>query len=120
MAEASIAAKAKAKIPANSSYDEFQAAADDLFARRMLRLEEVSRLLRHLYREQAQTHIAEKQQKAAIYMASEARSHGEREGLASAQAINYSTETLTLMGDIRSLEEERDFLKFCITHDGGA
>ncbi len=92
----------------------------DLFVRRVTRLDEVSRQLRALYLDHSATLIAEKQQKAALYTQSEARSHGEREGIASAGAINYSTETLTLMGAIKALEEERDHLRFLITVDGGA
>ncbi len=110
----------KAVVAKSNGTDEFAIAAAELFARRITRLEEVSRLLRHLYREHSMCLIAEKQQKAAIYTQSEARSHGEREGLASAQAVNYSTETLTLMGDIKALEEERDMLKFLVMYDGGA
>ena len=94
-------------------------AAQALFVRRLTRLEQVSVLLRNLYREHAQCLIAEKQHKANIYLSSEARSHGEREGIASAQSVSLSTETLLLKGEISSLEEERDFLRFCIEHDGG-
>lgn len=106
-----------------STSDVLAALADEssqLFARRITRLEQVSILLRHLYKEHAQTLIAEKQQKANIYLSSEAKSHGEREGLASAQAINYSTEVLLLKGEITALEEERDFIKFCVEQDAGA
>lgn len=90
-----------------------------LFARRLIRLEQVSIQLRHLYREWTQCLIAEKQHKANIYQSSEARSHGEREGQASAMSISFSTETLLIKGEITVLEEERDFIKFCIANDGG-
>lgn len=85
-----------------------------LFHRRISRLEQVSIQLRHLHRDYTQCLIAEKQHKANVYLGSEARSHGEREGQASAQSISLTTETLQLKGEITALEEERDFLKYCI------
>ena len=109
----------KAKVAANG-VPEFDAEANALFARRMQRLEQVSVQLRHMYREHAQCLVAEKQHKADVYLHSDARSHGEREGQASAMSIALSTETLLLMGQIKVLEEESEFLKFCIVHDGGA
>lgn len=90
-----------------------------LFARRITRLEQVSVQLRYLHREATQCLIAEKQHKANIYLNAQAKSHGEREGIASAQSVSLSTETLLLKGEIASLEEERDFLRFCIEHDEG-
>ena len=90
-----------------------------LFTRRLTRLEQVSIQLRHLRREFAQCLIAEKQHKANIYLSSEARSHGEREGQASAQSVSFSTETLLLKGEIDALEDEERFLRFCIEFDVG-
>lgn len=117
-------AVAKEKVAkANGSADPLaalQAEAQSLFARRITRLEQVSIQLRHLRREFAQCLIAEKQNKANVYLSSDARSHGEREGQASAQSVSYSTETLLLRGEIEALEEERDFLRFCIEWDAGA
>lgn len=122
MAEAKTVVKKAAAASTNGAdlLTALASEAQQLFHRRMSRLEQVSILLRQLYREHAQTLIAEKQQKANIYLSSEAKSHGEREGLASAQAINYSTEVLLLKGQITALEEERDFIKFCVEQDAGA
>ncbi len=94
--------------------------AHALFIRRITRLEQVSIQLRHLYREHHACLVAEKQAKADIYLNSEARSHGEREGQASAMAVALSTETLLLMGQVKALEEEASFLRFVIEQDGGA
>jgi hypothetical protein len=91
-----------------------------LFARRLTRLEEVSIRLRHTYREHTQCLLAEKQHKAQMYLNSDAKSHGERDGIAAAHSISLTTETLLLAGEIKALEEERDFLKFCIEQDAGA
>ena len=93
--------------------------APSLFARRISRLEQVSIELRHLHRDHARCIEAEKRQKAALYLESDARSHGEREALASAQAVDYAVESIRLKADIAALEEERDFLKFCIEYDVG-
>lgn len=90
-----------------------------LFARRLSRLEQISILLRHAYRDHARCLEAEKRQKASLYLGSEARSHGEREGYASAHAVDLSAETLTVKAEISALEEERDFIKFCIEYDAG-
>jgi len=90
-----------------------------LFARRLSRLEQISILLRHAYRDHARCLEAEKRQKASLYLGSEARSHGEREGYASANAVDLSVETLTVKAEISALEEERDFIKFCIEYDAG-
>lgn len=111
-----MTAAVKVKRPADSDDG---GVVVSLFARRLTRLEQVSIQLRHLYREWTQCLIAEKQHKANIYQSSEARSHGEREGQASALSISFSTETLLLKGEITALEEERDFIKFCIANDGG-
>lgn len=91
-----------------------------LFARRLTKLEQSSIRLRHLHREFVQTLIAEKQHKADIYLHSDARSHGEREGQASAMSVSLSAETLLLKGEISALEEEISFLRFAIEQDGGA
>jgi len=96
-----------------------QEAPSELFARRLMRLQEVSVNLRHLHREYTQCLIAEKQHKATVYLESQARSHGEKEGQASAYSVSLTTETLLLKGEIAAAEEERDFLMFCITHDEG-
>ncbi|MFP5224852.1 MAG: hypothetical protein ACLGH3_04755 [Actinomycetota bacterium] len=90
-----------------------------LFARRLSRLEQISILLRHAYRDHARCLEAEKRQKATLYLTSEARSHGEREGYASANAVDLSAETLIVKAEISALEEERDFIKFCIEYDAG-
>lgn len=90
-----------------------------LFTRRLTRLEQVSIQLRHLRRDYAQCLIAEKQNKANVYLSSVAKSHGEREGMASAHSVSLSTESLLLKGEIDALEEERNFLTFCIEFDVG-
>lgn len=111
---------AKAKPASNGNRDEFEAARQELFVRRITRLEQVSVQLRHLYRDHTQCLIAERQQKADVYLNSQAPSHGERQGIASAQTSALSTEALLLKGEIDALVEERDFLRFCIEYDGGA
>lgn len=110
---------AKAKVNGEPVLQAIASEAADLFARRLKRLEEVSVRLRHTYREHTQCILAEKQNKADAYLHSEARSHGEREGYASAMSIALTTETLLLAGEIKALEEERDFLKFVIEQDVG-
>lgn len=115
-----VVAKAKDNGMADGLLPALATESAALFARRITRLEQVSIQLRHLYREHAQCLIAEKQNKADTYLHSDARSHGEREGQASAHSISLTTETLLLKGEITALEEERDFLKFCIEQDGGA
>lgn len=104
-----------AKAKANGVVDD----AAQLFARRIARLDAVSIQLRHLHREWTQCLLAEKQAKAHTYLNSEARSHGEREGQASAFNVALSTESLLLRGEITALEEERDHLRFLIEHDAG-
>ncbi len=98
----------------------FEAERADLFARRLTRLEEVSRNLRIFYREYAQIVTAERQQKADIYLNAAAPSHGERQGIATAQTASLTSEALLLKGEIDALEEERSHLRFLIEQDGGA
>lgn len=93
---------------------EIEQAADDLFATRIKRLEEVTRLLIGLRRDLTQLAITERQQKADIYNANMNVSHGERQGIANAQTAQIATEVLQIKGQIDVLEEERDFLKFCV------
>lgn len=128
MAEAKAETKAKAPVApvapvAKSNGDVLAALTSEsaaLFARRLAALEQASIRLRHLYREHAQCLIAEKQHKADIYLHSDARSHGEREGQASAMSVSLSAETLLLKGEISALEEETSLLRFFIEQDGGA
>lgn len=123
MTEAEAKVKAKVVAKPTSSGDVLAALTSEaaaLFARRLTKLEQVSIQLRHLYREHATCLISEKQHKADIYLTSDARSHGEREGQASAMSVSLSTETLLLKGQISALEEEASFLRFAIEQDGGA
>ena len=89
------------------------------FARRLVRLEQVNHLLRGCRREMTQLLIAERQQKAEIYLAHMHVSHGERQGIASAETKQIATEILQLKGNIDVLEDEQHFLEFCITYDVG-
>lgn len=116
------AAKVAAKAASNGTpdLDEFDQARQKLFLQRLTRLEQVSIQLRHLIRDHTQCLIAERQQKADIYLNSQAPSHGERQGIASAHTSALSTEAMLLKGEIDALTEERDFLRFCIEYDGGA
>ena len=97
---------------------ETEEAPVSLFARRVVRLEQVSIQLRALRRDWTQCLIAERQEKANIYLNAAANSHGERQGIASAQTASISTEALLLKGEIDALEEERDMLKFLIEYVG--
>lgn len=91
---------------------------DEKFAVRWSRLRTVCQLLEGLHRDYANNLVAEKRQKAEQYLANpNVRSHGEREAYASANTIDFTVETLSIKGQITSLEEERDFIKFAITHD---
>lgn len=94
-------------------------ARDDLFATRLKRLEKVTHLLIGARRDYAACLIAERQQKAEIYEANMHVSHGERQGMANAQTAPIGTEVLQLKANIEVLEDERRFLEFCITWDGG-
>lgn len=95
--------------------------ATTLHNRRMARLEQVSRQLRGLYHNHAECIVAEKNAKAELYLANaedgRSRSHAEREGYASAKGVRQVTDTILVLAQIRTLEEERDFLKFSIQHD---
>lgn len=115
----SVAAKVEPKAKDNGLAP-IASEAELLFARRLTRLEEVSSRLRHTYREHTQCLIAEKQHKAELYLHADAKSHGERDGIAAAHSISLTTETLLLAGEIKALEEEKLFLMFVIEQDGGA
>lgn len=86
-----------------------------LFGRRLARLEQVVILLRGLRRDYTQAQIAQIQKKAEIYTANMKVSHGERQGIASAETAQDTTEVLQLKGEIEVLEDERRFLEFCVT-----
>jgi len=88
-----------------------------MFARRLSRLEQVSIQIRGLRRDLTQTLITERVQKANVYLNSAATSHGEKQGQATAHTASISSESLSLKGEIDALEEERDFLRFCIEYD---
>lgn len=90
-----------------------------LFARRLARLEQVNILLRGLRHELTQLLVAERQQKAQIYEANMGVSHGERQGIASAATAQIGSEILQAKGSIDALEDEQQFLKFCIEWDVG-
>lgn len=90
-----------------------------LFARRLARLEQVSIEIRRAQRDVTNSLVAEKRQKASIYQSSQAKSHGEREGWSAAGTVDLVAETLEAKGRLAELEEERDFLKFCIEYDVG-
>lgn len=89
-------------------------AQTDLFARRMTRLEEVTRLLIGVRREHTQACMTQVQQKARIYEDNMQVSHGERQGIASAQTADIALQVLQLKGQIDVLEDERRFLEFCV------
>lgn len=86
--------------------------ADDGFARRMARLEDVTNQLIGLRRELTTCLVTERQQKAEIYAQNMAVSHGERQGIASAQTASIGAEIIQLKGQIEVLEEEANFLRF--------
>lgn len=88
-----------------------------LFARRLSRLENVSIQIRNLRRDLTHTLISERVQKANVYLNSTATSHGEKQGQATAHTASISAESLSLKGEVEALEEERDFLRFCIEYD---
>jgi hypothetical protein len=94
--------------------------AADLFVRRVTRLEQVSIQIRHILHDHTQALIAEKLAKSELYL-NNARdtSHGAKEGYASAMAVNNVVESVKLKGELDSLVEERDFLRFVIEFDAG-
>lgn len=83
----------------------------DDFAKRIRRLEDVTNQLIGLRRELTTCLVTERQQKAEIYAQNMGVSHGERQGIASAQTAPIGAEIIQLKGQIEVLEEERDFLK---------
>lgn len=91
--------------------------ADISFSPDWERLRTVCQLLEGLHRDYAENLVAEKRQKAAQYLAQDARSHGEREAYASAHTVEFTAETLSIKGQISALEEERDFIRFAIQYD---
>lgn len=91
-----------------------------LFTRRMVRLEQISIELRHLYHDYSESLIAERRAKAELYLANTIdSSHGAKEGYASHKAVENVVESIKLKGVISRLEEERDFIRFAIEHDQG-
>lgn len=97
-----------------SAVDELDEAQGDLFAKRITRLEEVTRLLIGLRREYATVLVSERQMKSQIYLDHMDVSHGERQGIASARTVDIAVQVLQLRGQIEVLEEERNFLRFCV------
>lgn len=95
------------------------AAGADLFGRRLAELEKINLRLTGLRRDYANAQIAQIQQKADIYNASTASSHGERQGIASAGTAQIATEVLQLKAEVDIAEDRRRFLEFCITYDIG-
>ena len=93
---------------------ETQVAQRDLFAERMRRLEQVSLLIRGLKRDYGQLLVTQIQQKAEHYNANMHVSHGERQGIANAETAQIATEVQQVRSQIDVLEEERDFLMFCV------
>lgn len=93
---------------------EVSEAQTSLFGRRMARLEQLYILLRGLRRDYTQAQIAQIQKKATIYEANMNVSHGERQGIASAQTAQDATEVLQLKGEIEVCEDEIRFLEFCV------
>lgn len=102
-----------------SQVAELEAESSQLFARRMVRGEQVVILLRGLRRDLNNSLIAERQQKSAIYLANMNVSHGERQGIANAETAQIGTEILQLKGQIEVLEEELAWIKFCVEWDVG-
>lgn len=91
-----------------------------LFHRRMVRLEQISIELRHLYHDYAESLIAERRAKAELYLTNSTdASHGAKEGYASHKAVENIVESIKLKGLVSRLEEERDFIRFAIEHDQG-
>lgn len=94
-------------------------AEGSLFGRRLKALETCNRRLRGLRRDLTQLLIAERQQKADIYLANMHVSHGERQGIASAETKQIATEILQVKGEIEVAEDEERFLRLCIEYDVG-
>lgn len=94
---------------------DFEAAQADVFAQRLFRLQVIKDRLIGLRRDYAQTQASKLQAKANIYQQNIAVSHGERQGMASAQTADQEAEALVLKAEIDGLEDERRFLEFMVT-----
>lgn len=89
-------------------------ASEATFAHWTQRLVSVSQRLQGLHREYAACQTAVIEAKAAAYEASSAKTHGERQGIASASVAMLETEKLRVKGELDALTEERDLLTFLI------